>query len=110
EDPTFKIQKRDRIHGAVVGPEAFVLRFFGMEGDGEDRLLVVNLGRDLFPNPVSEPLLAPPEGMTWSILWNSEDPRYGGCGAPPVDTEDQWRIPGHAAVVLQPRPAEDGSA
>ncbi len=104
EDPVFRSQRGDRMYGAVIGPEAFVLRFFGA-GDvlGDDRLLVVNLGRDLFPNPTSEPLLAPPEDAEWQILWNSEDPRYGGCGAPPVETEDHWRIPGHAAIVLGPR-------
>jgi maltooligosyltrehalose trehalohydrolase len=104
QDPVFRSQRGDRMYGAVIGPEAFVLRFFGAEDDlYDDRLLVVNLGRDLFPNPTSEPLLAPPEGALWEILWNSEDPRYGGCGAPPVDTDDHWRIPGHATIVLGPK-------
>ena len=25
-----------------------------------------------------EPLLAPPEGLQWEVLWSSEDPDYGG--------------------------------
>ena len=37
-----------------------MLRFFGDGGD--DRLLLVNLGRDLHLDPAPEPLLAPPEG------------------------------------------------
>jgi maltooligosyltrehalose trehalohydrolase len=102
EDPIFRAQRGDRMFGAVIGPEAFVLRFFG-EGDN-CRLVLVNLGRDLFPNPMSEPLMAPPEGRRWDVLWYSENPRYGGCGAPPFESDDLWRIPGHAAIVLAPVP------
>lgn len=95
-DPAFRANTLD---GAVLGPSAFVLRFF-VPG-GEDRLLVVNLGRDLHLDPAPEPLLAPPEvGQHWHPIWSSEDPKYGGCGTAPLDTEDSWRIPGEAAVVL----------
>ncbi|MCE9563141.1 MAG: malto-oligosyltrehalose trehalohydrolase [Planctomycetes bacterium] len=87
------------IDGAVLGPAAFVLRFFAP--DGADRLLVVNLGRDLHLNPAPEPLLAPPEaGSHWHPVWSSEDPKYGGLGTAPLDTDDNWQIPGEAAVVL----------
>jgi maltooligosyltrehalose trehalohydrolase len=77
-----------------------VLRFFGP--DFHDRLLFVNFGRDLRLDPAPEPLLAPPEGTLWNILFSTEDPRYGGGGTPPLETDDNWRIPGHAAVVLAP--------
>ena len=87
------------MHGAIISPEAFLLRFFGDEGD--DRLVMVNLGRDLYLVSSPEPLLAPPEGATWALLWYSEALRYGGCWAPPLRTETNWRIPGHAAVVLK---------
>jgi maltooligosyltrehalose trehalohydrolase len=91
--------------GAVLGPEAFVLRFFGAHGN--DRLLIVNLGRDLPLIPAPEPLLAPPEEREWQTLWSSEDPRYGGGGTAPLDTVQNWQIPGHAAVVLWPTPVEE---
>jgi maltooligosyltrehalose trehalohydrolase len=84
-----------------------VARFFA--DDGLDRLLLVNFGRDLHLDPAPEPLLAPPENMTWETLWSSEDPCYGGSGTPPLETEDSWRIPGEAAVVLFPKPLEDTS-
>ena len=74
------------------------LRFFG-EG-GADRLLLVNLGRDLLLCPVPEPLLAPPEGRDWEALWSSESPRYGGCGMPAVKGETGWRLHGESAVVV----------
>jgi maltooligosyltrehalose trehalohydrolase len=90
------------VDGAVLGPTAFVLRYFVPEG--EDRLLVVNLGRDLHLDPAPEPLLAPPEaGLVWYPAWSSEDPKYGGNGTAPLDTEDSWRVPGEAAVVLAAR-------
>ncbi|HMB07977.1 MAG TPA: malto-oligosyltrehalose trehalohydrolase [Isosphaeraceae bacterium] len=106
EDEIFRAQRGDRLHGAVIGPEAFVLRYFG-EGD-DCRLLVINLGRDLFPNPMSEPLMAPPPGKRWEVMWYSEHPRYGGCGAPPLEANNYWRIPGRAAIVLRPVPVERG--
>jgi maltooligosyltrehalose trehalohydrolase len=104
EGPVFRTQRRGGLDGAVLGPEAFVLRFFGTPGD--NRLLVVNLGRDLRLHPAPEPLLAPPEGMGWKILWSSEDPCYGGCGTAPLEDEENWHIPGHAAVVLWPTAGE----
>ena len=54
-----------------------------------------------------EPLLAPPAGQHWAIRWSSQDTRYGGCGTAPPDTEENWRIPGEAAVVLAPAVLED---
>ena len=47
--PLFRAQKPRGVDGAVLAPEAFVLRFFGDGGD--DRLLLVNLGRDLHLDP-----------------------------------------------------------
>lgn len=102
EDPVFRAQRADRMHGAVIGPDAFVIRHFGEKNDC--RLVVVNLGRDLFPNPTSEPLMAPPRGTHWQVLWYSEHPQYGGCGAPPLETNSHWRIPGRASIVLRPAP------
>jgi len=99
-DPAFQGQRPRGFDGAVLGPHALLLRFFLEEG--LDRLLIVNLGRALHLDPAPEPLLAPPEGKAWRIHWSSDHPRYGGCGTPPLDTDDNWRIPGEAAVVLIP--------
>ena len=70
----------------MLGPEAFVLRFFGepsTEGDAGDRLLIVNLGVDLALDPAPEPLLAPPADTLWRVLWSSDDVAYGGGRASP---------------------------
>ncbi|HEV7500185.1 MAG TPA: malto-oligosyltrehalose trehalohydrolase [Vicinamibacteria bacterium] len=100
EDAVIARQGQDGLDGAVLGPHAFVLRFFGREGD--DRLLVVNLGTDLFLSPAPEPLLAPPGGRLWVVRWSSEARTYGGGGTFPPDSTDGWRLPGEAAVLLAP--------
>jgi maltooligosyltrehalose trehalohydrolase len=115
QDPAFRQQRWDRLYGAVLGADTFALRFI-VDQDGSaggargqaDRLLVVNLGRDVHLHVAPEPLLAPPAGCGWQTLWSSEDPRYGGGGTPQVerveaDAKNMWRILGRAAVVLAPR-------
>jgi len=103
EDRVFSAQRADLIHGAVLGAEALLLRYFGQAGD--DRLVLMNLGRDLVWEPVAEPLAAAPPNAHWGVLWSSEDPRYGGSGTGLLDTR-RWRIPGHATMVLRPEGAE----
>ena len=100
-DAVFRGPRPAGLDGAVLGPEAFVLRYFG--GHGDDRLLLVNLGADLHLDPAPEPLLAPPADAVWELLWSSEDPAYGGSGTAPVESDaDNWRLPGHSAVALRP--------
>jgi maltooligosyltrehalose trehalohydrolase len=100
EDGTFGSRPHRNVDGAVLGPHAFVLRFFG--DAGADRLLLVNLGTDLMLGETPEPLLAPPEGRTWRVLWHSEAPPYGGCGIAPVESDRGWRLPAEAAVAMAP--------
>ncbi|MFA7557273.1 MAG: malto-oligosyltrehalose trehalohydrolase [Hydrogenophaga sp.] len=99
-DAVFSNAQGTTLDGAVLGPESFVLRFFSPD---DERLLVVNLGRDLQLEPAPEPLIAPPEGCAWHVIWSSENPIYGGRGTSPWDYEESWWIPGHSAVVLVPR-------
>jgi maltooligosyltrehalose trehalohydrolase len=100
EDPAL----RGRLDAAVIGEHACLLRWFG--GDDGDRLLCVNLGGALHLRPLPEPLLAPPAGARWSDRWSSEDPAYGGRGAPPVDAaQEGWRLAGESAVLLASVPA-----
>lgn len=101
-DPVFQAsQKSNRIDGAVLSQDALVLRFFG-ENPGDDRLLLLNLSRDIHLVPAPEPLLAAPMGRVWDALWFSEDPRYGGMGMPPWPTKGNWYLQGESAVVLHP--------
>jgi maltooligosyltrehalose trehalohydrolase len=100
--------RQDRqLDGAVLGTEAFVVRFFS-EGFRDDRLLVVNLGTELRLNPSPVPLLGPPANSEWVVQFSTEDAKYGGNGTAPLDTELNWIIPGHAAVLLKPGKTKAG--
>lgn len=106
-DPTVRDQAAHGMDGAVLSPGAFVLRLFGVS-DEYDRLLVINLGPDCALVPAPEPLLAPPLGCRWSLLWSSDDLRYGGDGAESAETEEGWRLRGESTVLLGP--VRDGDA
>jgi maltooligosyltrehalose trehalohydrolase len=110
EDKIFRNPRPAGIDGAVIGPEAGVIRYFDEKGD-DDRLLIFNLGRDLEIKPAPEPLLAPPEGKQWALMWSSEDPGYGGWGTA-WSAEGNWRIQGEVALLLKPvaRVPTDGKA
>jgi maltooligosyltrehalose trehalohydrolase len=97
-DAIFSKQEAGALDGAVLSADAFVLRYFS-ESHG-DRLVVINFGTDLYLNPTPEPLMAPPLDTSWHVIWSSEDPKYGGLGTFPPASDDNWRIPGNAAVVL----------
>jgi len=100
EDSRFREQKLNGVDGAVLGPSSFVLRFFS-EDQKDDRLLVINFGELRELNPIPEPLLAPPLGLEWEILWSSESARYGGSGTAAVATQDNWTLPAEATVALR---------
>ena len=95
----FSSHHRPAADGAVLGPDAFVLRFFAEGGD--DRLLIVNLGRDLNRKSFAEPLIAPPRGKRWEVLWSSEEPDYGGTGIAAFETNKGWHLPANTALVLR---------
>jgi maltooligosyltrehalose trehalohydrolase len=68
----------------------------------DDRLLIVNLGRDVHRPSIADPLVAPPLDFEWEACWSSEDAAYGGRGTPPLWSSGEWNIPGESAVVLRP--------
>jgi maltooligosyltrehalose trehalohydrolase len=106
-DPAIrKSQSSRNFDGAVLGPDALVFRFFADSSD-HDRLLLVNFGTDVNLDPAPEPLLAPPPDLRWMIHLTTEDPKYGGCGTAPVDTEAEgWLLPGRTAVLLHLAPVK----
>jgi maltooligosyltrehalose trehalohydrolase len=105
-DRAFNQQLPGAVDGAVIAAEAFALRY-ATPDPADERLLVVNLGRDLVASSFAEPLLAPPQGYGWRVSWSSESPVYGGCGTPNV-LQSGWRIPGHAALVMIPERKDVG--
>ena len=101
EDKAFASQSKASMEGAVLAERCFVLRWF--LGGSDDRLLVINLGAEFLLDPIAEPILAPPAGSKrWRTLWSSEAPKYGGQGAPEIETDPGWRIKGQSATVLRP--------
>jgi maltooligosyltrehalose trehalohydrolase len=99
-DPAFRMQLYGKVDGAVIGQQAFVLRYFAEAA--QDRLLLVNLGVDLDLRHAPEPLLAPPENKRWQVVWSSEEMKYGGSGYLNPDSDQGWRIQGESATVLAP--------
>jgi maltooligosyltrehalose trehalohydrolase len=105
-DSRFREQKSGGVDGAVLGPASFVLRYFS-EGNTDDRLLVVNLGKHRVLTPAPEPLLAPPLGFEWETLWSSESVSYGGPGGVTVATQESWTLPAGATVALRLVPEKE---
>ncbi|MDF1504169.1 malto-oligosyltrehalose trehalohydrolase [Roseisolibacter sp. H3M3-2] len=113
-----------RYEAATLTEHAFLLRWFGEDGD--DRLLLVNLDRAAHLDPIPEPLLAPPRGRRWHLRWSSESPAYGGHGTPPVEASESprtpepghkahwlmenWRLPAESAVLMAAEPSAEGGA
>lgn len=103
-DPVFSAHNPE-IDGAVICPEAFLLRYF--DSAGRDRLIVLNLGGDMEICPVPEPLIAEPAGCEWELIWSSEDPKYGGLGTPTTLAENQCHLPAHSALVFAARTGKE---
>jgi len=104
EDSVIAQQAREATDGAVLSPWAFLLRYMGH--DGNDRLLLINLGADLLYQPAPEPLIAPPAGRSWSFVWSSDAPCYGGPGVIEPLTEQGWRLPAESAALYTAVPSE----
>ncbi len=101
DDPAFTDERLDALDGAVLSDRAFVLRYF-QDDPLRDRLVLVNLGPTFLQPITPEPLLAPPEGTGWDLVWSSEHPRYGGHGTPRPFNRLRLAIPARAALVLAP--------
>jgi maltooligosyltrehalose trehalohydrolase len=94
--------KPEQFDAAALSADCLAARYYDVHDD--DRLLLVNFGRDLDLFPAPHPQLAPPAGARWAPLWSSETIAYGGTGQSPVEEDDGWHIPGEAAVVLRAEP------
>lgn len=95
---------RRGLDGSVLDSSAFLLRFF-TDDLQEERLLIVNLGPDLSMTSRAEPLLSPPAGCQWSLVWSSEDIVYGGSGKRPIDLQTRWTFGADSALLFAASPA-----
>ena len=90
-----------RIDGAALTDEAWMLRFFSP--NGADRLLIVNLGRDLLLGPAPEPLLAPVEGLGLADLMVQRSSRLRWFGWPGAGCRRGLARPGPECRRPRPR-------
>jgi maltooligosyltrehalose trehalohydrolase len=103
-DPVINGSEGTGFDANILGDYAFIVRFFGR--GGQDRLMILNFGRDLVPRIFPEPLLAPLKGFVWHLRWSSEDPAYGGGGIrEPLDREGVWVFPGLTCLVMAAKAA-----
>ena len=73
DDPVLRAQRRGGLDGAVLGPRGFRAAFLRRRRAATACWSSTSAATcTSIPRP--EPLLAPPEGADWSILWSSEDP------------------------------------
>ena len=101
-DPVFSDMPRVKLDGAVLAHRTFVVRYFAPTGN--DRILLVNLDKDFQRETIPEPLLAPPAGCRWELLFSSEHPKYGGSGSRHPNRDADWCIAGESATVLYAAP------
>lgn len=97
-DPCFSAQDAQAMHGAQLGPRAFLIRFFHPEGH---RLILVNLGDDVVLDPAPEPLLAPRAGQSWRHVLTSDDVKYGGKGFARPHVDGVWQLTAQCASVFR---------
>jgi maltooligosyltrehalose trehalohydrolase len=98
EDSVFSVQRADLLETVAMNDRCLSVRYFG--GNGNDRLVVSNFGPILRLAALSNPLFAPPHAHNWRPLWDSNDRRYGGSGAIPLEADDGWQISGETTLVL----------
>lgn len=98
DDEAFAAQQAATLHGALLGPRAFLLRFFHPSGH---RLIAVNLGDDLVLDPAPEPLLVPRADRRWQLLLDSDHPKYGGKGYAEPEREGAWQLTAQSASVFR---------
>jgi maltooligosyltrehalose trehalohydrolase len=98
-DPVLRRSAASELEAAALSDRCLILRWFG--SDSQDRLLIVNLGRDLTLLPAPEPLLAPPAGQHFRALFSTDEPRYGGLGQRDDVTDEQGlRVNACCALLL----------
>ena len=98
---SFAAQRPGGLDGAVLGDAGLRAPLLRPDGHDDDRLLLVNLGRDLPLRVAPEPLLAPPAGMrVGRALVERRPPLRRGRHAARSSPATAFGVPGEAAIVL----------
>ncbi len=107
EDPVFSLQRSEALETAMLNPDCLALRYSG--NDDDTRLVLANFGPDLHLKILSQPLLAPPPGCKWKVLWHSSAVQYGGPGFGPIESEEGWLVAGESTIALSPVSDDENS-
>lgn len=87
----------EKIDGALLNPHLLLVRYFGEDGD--DRMIICNVGTDTTITSCSEPLFAPPASKTWTRIFSSQEIDFGGIGTPACK-DDEWVMPAFTSYVF----------
>jgi maltooligosyltrehalose trehalohydrolase len=60
ETPAFAVQRKGNVDGTIIADDVFALRY--LIGGVDDRVLIVNIGRQISRRSIADPLIAPPRG------------------------------------------------
>ena len=89
-------------HGRWRGPERGKFPAQVLSEQNDDRLLIINFGRRHRLVPAPEPLLAPPSGCEWELLWSSSR-ALRRAGNSRYRDDDEWIFGQRKPLVLRPR-------
>jgi maltooligosyltrehalose trehalohydrolase len=88
---------------ATSAPTQDVVLLRYSAGD-EERLILVNLGREMTLR-MNDPLLAPPSRQRcWTMTWCSERAVYGGTGVAAIAQEGSWTLQANCAWMFRTEP------
>jgi len=90
-----------KIASSAPTPDVVLIRY---TTGAEERLLVVNLGRQTKLR-MNDPLLAPASRqLRWTMVWCSERAAYGGAGVAAVAQEGAWTLQANCACLFRAEP------
>ena len=94
DDPVIGQQRRGAVDGAVLGPAAFVLRYFGTAGN--DRVLIVNLGGGPAPQPGARTAVGSAGRMLLAVAVVERRSRLRRCWDSSAGNRRELDGPGHS--------------
>ena len=91
DDATLRGGAGRRVDGAILGPEAFVLRFFDGAGGATTACCWSTSAPTCTSTRAAEPLLAPPEGRPGGCSGRARTRDTAGGGVPRMGLRGEWR-------------------
>jgi maltooligosyltrehalose trehalohydrolase len=102
DDPVISALGTDDVVVESSAPTSDIALVRYSSGNGT-RLLIINLGA-LTRFPMNDPLLAPTSGHRWSLVFCSDQSKYGGQGVHPSFEDGCWLLQPHCAWLFSSAP------